>query len=226
MSHIELHAKRPASLADAGLRRGHRRLRDRGTAADGGLAPSWASRRGGGRTMVRRLAASCCPSCTRRPRSPPVFHHCAESRTASRAGPGRHGPLTGLVTYTPCASSSCPTAPSCRSPTHRSRPAFLHDRGMSRTDLAEVFVAQREWAMLNPRALAPQASQRRRGAQLLAPVAYPFTRDMWLRLPDGGGSADPTSGRAGRRPPPGRAGRLLLGIRRIGRASSCRRWRP
>jgi hypothetical protein len=29
---------------------------------------------------------------------------------------------------------------------------FLHERGMSRTDLAEVVVAQREWAMRTPRA--------------------------------------------------------------------------
>jgi len=69
---------------------------------------------------------------------------------------------------------------------------FLHDRGMSRTDLAEVAVAQREWAMLNPRAL------RRKPVtvdEVLAapPVAYPFTRDMCCVVTDGGGALILTS---------------------------------
>lgn len=64
---------------------------------------------------------------------------------------------------------------------------FLHDRGMSRTDLAEVVVAQREWAMRNPRAF------RRKPTTVQAvldgdPIAYPFTREMCCVVTDGGGA--------------------------------------
>jgi acetyl-CoA acetyltransferase len=64
---------------------------------------------------------------------------------------------------------------------------FLHERGMSRRDLAEVVVAQREWAAGNPRAF------RRKPVtveQVLdgPPVAYPFTRDMCCVVTDGGGA--------------------------------------
>ena len=69
---------------------------------------------------------------------------------------------------------------------------FLHDRGMSRVDLAEVAVAQREWALGNPRAL------RRKPVTVddvleARPVAYPFTRDMCCVITDGGGALILTS---------------------------------
>ena len=69
---------------------------------------------------------------------------------------------------------------------------FLHERGMSRRDLAEVVVAQREWAVDNPRAF------RRKPVtveQVLAgpPIAYPFTRDMCCVVTDGGGALVLTS---------------------------------
>jgi acetyl-CoA acetyltransferase len=69
---------------------------------------------------------------------------------------------------------------------------FLHERGMSRRDLAEVVVAQREWAIGNPRAF------RRKPVtveQVLAgpPIAYPFTRDMCCVVTDGGGALVMTS---------------------------------
>jgi acetyl-CoA acetyltransferase len=64
---------------------------------------------------------------------------------------------------------------------------FLHDRGMGRRDLAEVVVAQREWAAGNPRAF------RRKPVtveQVLdgPPIAYPFTREMCCVVTDGGGA--------------------------------------
>jgi acetyl-CoA acetyltransferase len=65
--------------------------------------------------------------------------------------------------------------------------AFLEARGMSQRDLAEVVVAQREWAIPNERA------QRRSAVTvdevLAGPrVAYPFTRDMCCVVTDGGGA--------------------------------------
>ena len=69
---------------------------------------------------------------------------------------------------------------------------FLHERGMSRRDLAEVVVAQREWAVGNPRAFrrTPVTAE-----QVLAgpPIAYPFTRDMCCVVTDGGGALVLTS---------------------------------
>jgi acetyl-CoA acetyltransferase len=69
---------------------------------------------------------------------------------------------------------------------------FLHDRGMSRRDLAEVVVAQREWAAGNPRAFrrTPVTVE-----EVLdgPPVAYPFTRDMCCVVTDGGGALVVTS---------------------------------
>jgi acetyl-CoA acetyltransferase len=64
---------------------------------------------------------------------------------------------------------------------------FLHERGMGRRDLAEVVVAQREWAAGNPRAF------RRKPVtveQVLdgPPIAYPFTREMCCVVTDGGGA--------------------------------------
>jgi acetyl-CoA acetyltransferase len=62
---------------------------------------------------------------------------------------------------------------------------FLHERGMSRRDLAEVVVAQRQWAALNPRALkrTPTTVEEVLGSK---PNAYPFTTDMCCLVTDGG----------------------------------------
>ena len=69
---------------------------------------------------------------------------------------------------------------------------FLHERGMGRRDLAQVVVAQREWAVDNPRAF------RRRPVTVDEvldgpPIAYPFTRDMCCVVTDGGGALVLTS---------------------------------
>lgn len=69
---------------------------------------------------------------------------------------------------------------------------FLHERGMGQKDLAEVVVAQREWAAQNPRA------QRRDlvtvDQVLDAPlIAYPFTKDMCCVVTDAGGALVLTS---------------------------------
>jgi acetyl-CoA acetyltransferase len=70
---------------------------------------------------------------------------------------------------------------------------FLHDRGMGPGDLAQVVVAQREWAARNPRAL--RRSLVTVDDVLGAPViAYPFTRDMCCVVTDGGGALVLTSG--------------------------------
>jgi acetyl-CoA acetyltransferase len=69
---------------------------------------------------------------------------------------------------------------------------FLHDRGMSRRDLAEVVVAQRTWAADNPRAF--RRTPITVDDVLDAPgVAYPFTRDMCCVVTDGGGALVLTS---------------------------------
>lgn len=70
---------------------------------------------------------------------------------------------------------------------------FLHDRGMSRTDLAEVVVAQREWAAQNPRALRRKPITVDEVLHSSPPVAYPFTRDMCCVVTDGGGALVLTS---------------------------------
>jgi acetyl-CoA acetyltransferase len=87
---------------------------------------------------------------------------------------------------------------------------FLHDRGMSRTDLAEVVVAQREWAAGNPRAF------RRKPAtveSVLAdrPIAYPFTREMCCVVTDGGGALVLTSAERAADLPGGEHAVYLLG---------------
>ena len=87
---------------------------------------------------------------------------------------------------------------------------FLHERGMSRRDLAEVVVAQREWAVDNPRAF------RRKPVtveQVLAgpPIAYPFTRDMCCVVTDGGGALVLTSAERAADLPGGRDAVYLLG---------------
>jgi acetyl-CoA acetyltransferase len=69
---------------------------------------------------------------------------------------------------------------------------FLHDRGMGRVDLAEVVVAQREWAIGNPRAFRrkPTTVQQVLDGE---PIAYPFTREMCCVVTDGGGALVLTS---------------------------------
>jgi acetyl-CoA acetyltransferase len=69
---------------------------------------------------------------------------------------------------------------------------FLHDRGLSRRDLAEVVVAQREWAAANPRAFRRKLTT---VDEVLdgPPIAYPFTRDMCCVVTDGGGALVLTS---------------------------------
>jgi acetyl-CoA acetyltransferase len=87
---------------------------------------------------------------------------------------------------------------------------FLHERGMSRRDLAEVVVAQREWAVDNPRAF------RRKPVtveQVLdgPPIAYPFTRDMCCVVTDGGGALVLTSAERAADLPGGKHAVYLLG---------------
>lgn len=65
--------------------------------------------------------------------------------------------------------------------------SFLKDRGMSRRDLAEVVVAQREWATRNPRAMKQNPTT---VDEVLegTPIAYPLTKDMCCVVSDGGGA--------------------------------------
>jgi acetyl-CoA acetyltransferase len=69
---------------------------------------------------------------------------------------------------------------------------FLRDRGLDRTTLAEVVVAQRDWAARNPRALRrdPITVDEVLAAPL---VAYPFTRPMCCVVTDAGGAVVVTS---------------------------------
>jgi acetyl-CoA acetyltransferase len=81
---------------------------------------------------------------------------------------------------------------------------------MSRRDLAEVVVAQREWAAGNPRAF------RRKPVtveQVLdgPPIAYPFTRDMCCVVTDGGGALVLTSAERAADLPGGKHAVYLLG---------------
>jgi acetyl-CoA acetyltransferase len=70
--------------------------------------------------------------------------------------------------------------------------AFLESRGMTRRDLAEVVVAQREWAIPNERAMRRKPTT---VDEVLdgPPIAYPFTRDMCCLVSDGGGALILTS---------------------------------
>lgn len=69
---------------------------------------------------------------------------------------------------------------------------FLQERGMTRRHLAEVAVAQREWAVNNPRAFKREPIT---VEQILndTPVAYPFTKDLCCVVTDGGGALVLTS---------------------------------
>ena len=87
---------------------------------------------------------------------------------------------------------------------------FLHDRGMSRRDLAEVVMAQREWAADNPRAFRRKPTT---VEQVLdgPPVAYPFTREMCCVVTDGGGALVLTSAERAADLPGGEHAVYLLG---------------
>ena len=69
---------------------------------------------------------------------------------------------------------------------------FLRDRGLDRSALAQVVVAQRDWAARNPRALRrdPITVDEVLDAP---PVAYPFTRPMCCVTTDAGGAVVVTS---------------------------------
>jgi acetyl-CoA acetyltransferase len=102
------------------------------------------------------------------------------SGTGARAYARSPASLTGQfeVPYGALAPYSTFTVPALR---------FLHDRGMDATDLAEVVVAQREWAGRNPRAMRRKPTTVEQ--VLAAPmVAYPFTKDMCCVVTDGGGA--------------------------------------
>ena len=94
---------------------------------------------------------------------------------------------------------------------------FLHDRGMSRRDLAEVVVAQREWAEGNPRAFRRKPTTVQ---QVLdgPPVAYPFTREMCCVVTDGGGALVLTSTERAADLPGGQHAVYLLGSGEAGEA--------
>jgi acetyl-CoA acetyltransferase len=87
---------------------------------------------------------------------------------------------------------------------------FLHDRGMSSHDLAEVVVAQREWAIANPRAFRREPTT---VEQVLSgpPIAYPFTREMCCVVTDGGGALLLTSAERAADLPGGQHAVYLLG---------------
>ncbi|MGO1543455.1 MAG: thiolase C-terminal domain-containing protein [Gulosibacter sp.] len=65
--------------------------------------------------------------------------------------------------------------------------AFLEERGMSKRDLAEVVVSQREWAVPNPRA-ARRSSTTVDEVLARRDLAWPFTKDMCCVVTDGGGA--------------------------------------
>jgi acetyl-CoA acetyltransferase len=86
---------------------------------------------------------------------------------------------------------------------------FLHDRGLGEEALAEVVVAQREWAVKNPRAARrdPVTVDEVLGGSM---IAYPFRKDMCCVVTDGGGALVVTSAeRAADLPSAGRAVYLL-----------------
>jgi acetyl-CoA acetyltransferase len=88
---------------------------------------------------------------------------------------------------------------------------FLHERGMSRTDLAEVVVAQRQWAAGNPRAFRSKPITVDEVLNDSPPVAYPFTRDMCCVVTDGGGALVLTSAERAADLPGGSRAVYLLG---------------
>ncbi|MEU6799188.1 thiolase [Nonomuraea wenchangensis] len=87
---------------------------------------------------------------------------------------------------------------------------FLHERGMTREHLAHVVVAQRTWALNNPRAFRRKPTT---VEEVLAgpPIAYPFTRDMCCVVTDGGGALVLTTAERARDLPGGDRAVYLLG---------------
>jgi acetyl-CoA acetyltransferase len=69
---------------------------------------------------------------------------------------------------------------------------FMHERGMTQEDLANVAVVQREWAAMNPRATmkAPITVDDVLNSEL---IAWPFTKLMCCLRTDGGGALILTS---------------------------------
>ena len=64
----------------------------------------------------------------------------------------------------------------------------MHEFGTTREQLAEVAVAAREWALLNPVGVGEEAAHRSRTCLSARPISYPFTvRDCCL-ITDGGGA--------------------------------------
>ena len=71
--------------------------------------------------------------------------------------------------------------------------SFLENRGMDRSALAQVVVAQRKWAMENPRAFRQKPITVEQALDDAGLVAYPFTKDMCCVVTDGGGALVLTS---------------------------------
>lgn len=69
---------------------------------------------------------------------------------------------------------------------------FLHERGMDREALAQVVVAQRAWAVDNPRA-SRRTPTTVEAVLAQPPVAWPFSKDMCCVVTDGGGALVVTS---------------------------------
>ncbi|MBT2233831.1 thiolase [Nonomuraea sp. NEAU-A123] len=87
---------------------------------------------------------------------------------------------------------------------------FLHDRGMGREDLAQVVVAQREWAAKNPRAMRRDTVTVEEVLDA-SMIAYPFTKDMCCVVTDGGGALVLTSRERAADLPAGSRAVYLLG---------------
>jgi len=108
--------------------------------------------------------------------------HGESGRSRVGAGAYRHNPASPAGQFEAPFGALAPystfTVPAMR---------FLHDRGMTRRDLAEVVVAQREWAVDNPRAFRRKPTTVDRVLDD-PPIAYPFTRDMCCVVTDGGGA--------------------------------------
>jgi acetyl-CoA acetyltransferase len=113
--------------------------------------------------------------------------HGESGRSRVGAGAYRHNPASPAGQFEAPFGALAPystfTVPAMR---------FLHDRGMTRRDLAEVVVAQRDWAVDNPRAFRRKPTTVDRVLDDL-PIAYPFTRDMCCVVTDGGGALVLTS---------------------------------
>ena len=88
--------------------------------------------------------------------------------------------------------------------------AFMESRGFTREDLAEVVVAQREWAVDNDRAFRRTPIDVD-GVLAAPPIAYPFTRDMCCVVTDGGGALVVTSAERARDLPSSGRSVFLLG---------------